>query len=64
MKHLSIDEMIDFVSINKLDDESLKLASVINAYILRCDACRKKLKYFRPFLMNWSKWRKKNILLK
>ena len=47
MKHLSIDEIIDFVSINKLDIESLKLASDVNAHILRCNACRKKVEAFQ-----------------
>lgn len=47
MKHLTVDEMIDFVSINKLDDESLKLASVVSAHILQCDICRKKVEAFQ-----------------
>ena len=47
MKHLTVDEMIDFVSFNKLDSESLALASKVNAHIFECDICRKKVKAFQ-----------------
>ena len=47
MKHLTVDEMIDFVSFNKLDSESLALASKVNAHIFECRACRKKVESFQ-----------------
>lgn len=47
MKHLTVDEMIDFVSFNKLDSESLALASKVNAHIFDCHTCRKKVESFQ-----------------
>ena len=47
MKHLTVDEMIDFVSFNKLDSESLALASKVNAHIFKCEICRKKVEAFQ-----------------
>lgn len=47
MKHLTVDEMIDFVSFNKLDSESLALASKVNAHIFECHTCRKKVEAFQ-----------------
>ena len=43
MKHLSVDEMINFVSFDKLDGEALAAASKASAHILKCGACRKKI---------------------
>ena len=47
MKHLTVDEMIDFVSFNKLDNESLALAAKVNAHIFECADCRKKISAFQ-----------------
>ena len=47
MKHLTVDEMIDFVSFNKLDSESLALASKVNAHIFEFHTCRKKVEAFQ-----------------
>lgn len=47
MKHLTVEEMIDFVSFNKLDNEFLSLASKVNTHILRCDECREKVTAFQ-----------------
>ena len=47
MMHLTVDEMIDFVSFNKMDNESLALAAKVNAHIFECNACRKKVEAFQ-----------------
>ena len=47
MKHLMVDEIIDFVSFHKLDDESLALATKVNAHIFECNTCRKKVEAFQ-----------------
>lgn len=60
MKHLTIDEMIDFVSFNKLDSESLALASKVNAHIFECDICRKKVEAFQIIYDELVKMGKKN----
>lgn len=47
MEHLSVEEMIDFVSFNKLNDEFLSLASKVNTHTLRCKECREKVAAFQ-----------------
>ena len=47
MKHLTVDEMISFVSINKLDDGSLELAAKVNAHIWECEECRNRVDAFQ-----------------
>ena len=40
-EHLTVEEMIDFVSINKLDEKSVSLAAKVNAHMMQCSECRK-----------------------
>ena len=47
MDHLTVEEMIDFVSFNKIGDDTLKLASKVTAHVIRCDACREKVSAFQ-----------------
>ncbi|MBQ8058113.1 MAG: hypothetical protein IJ275_07270 [Ruminococcus sp.] len=47
MKHLTIDEIKKFVSINKMDDESMSLASKVNLHILKCDKCLKVVEAYQ-----------------
>lgn len=47
MKHLTIDEIIDFVTIDSLSKENLELAAAVNGHILVCDHCREKVKAFQ-----------------
>ena len=44
MKHLTVDEMIDFVSIKKIDASSLALASRVNTHIRECDRCLSRVR--------------------
>lgn len=39
MKHLTIDQIIDFVSICRLDAASLELSCLVNEHIRECDEC-------------------------
>lgn len=41
MNHLSENEIIDFVSMDKLDGEALSLAAKVNTHLLSCEECRK-----------------------
>lgn len=47
MAHLSIEEMIDFVSISELNEDTLYLASRVNSHILCCPDCLKKVEAFQ-----------------
>ena len=39
MNHLSIDEIIEFVSLSKMTKENLEFAAKVNAHICRCEEC-------------------------
>lgn len=47
MKHLTVDEMIDFVSFEKIDNGIIDLASKVNTHILKCESCRKETLAFQ-----------------
>ena len=47
MEHLTIEEIIEFVSFEKMDAESLKLASRVNAHIRSCPSCMRKVRAFQ-----------------
>ena len=40
MKHLTVEEITKFVSMNELTDEALKLAATVNGHIRNCKECR------------------------
>ncbi len=47
MIHLSVDEIIEFVSFNELSDETLAMAGRVNEHISKCADCLKKVKAFQ-----------------
>lgn len=47
MRHLTVDEMIDFVSMDRINAETLKLASTVNAHIGQCEKCLRKIRAYQ-----------------
>jgi hypothetical protein len=47
MKHLTVDEIIDFVSFKQINDETMALASKVNHHIFTCEDCLRKVRAFR-----------------
>jgi len=47
MDHLKTEEIIDFVSFDKLNDATIKLASRVNTHICRCDECLRRVRAFQ-----------------
>lgn len=47
MRHLTVEEIIDFVSIREWTDASLALIARVNGHIRSCDACLKRVQAFR-----------------
>lgn len=47
MKHVTVDEMIGFVSLDTLDEKSLELASKVTTHICRCTQCRGTVQAFQ-----------------
>lgn len=46
MEHLSIEEIIKYVTVNKVDKETLDLLSKVNGHIRICSFCREKVASF------------------
>lgn len=44
--HLTIEEIIDFVSFESINEESLRLASRVNGHIRECEECRRAVSAF------------------
>lgn len=47
MDHLKLDDVIEFVSLVELNDESKKLISKVNTHIARCAECREMVRSFQ-----------------
>lgn len=47
MTHLTVDEIIEFVSIKTLDRDSINLAAHVNGHISKCNECLKKVRAFK-----------------
>ena len=47
MTHLSVEEMIDFVSFEKLTEENIALAKKVNEHICSCKECFQKVSAFQ-----------------
>ena len=47
MKHLTVDEIIDFVSSTDLNDETIKLSAAVTAHIRSCGKCLKLVRAFQ-----------------
>ena len=47
MDHLQLDDVIEFVSLVELNDESKKLISKVNTHIARCAECRALVRSFQ-----------------
>ncbi len=45
--HLKVDEIIDFISFEKLDEHNIQIAKRVNGHILTCDECRSKVTDFQ-----------------
>lgn len=47
MKHLTVDEIIRFVSLWKLDKEAVELCAAVNGHIAQCPKCLKTVRAFQ-----------------
>lgn len=47
MKHLTADEIIDFVTMESITQASIEHAARVNCHIMQCDECRKKVEAFQ-----------------
>ena len=47
MTHLTVEEIIDFVSFEKLTEENIALAKKVNEHICSCEVCFEKVSAFQ-----------------
>lgn len=47
MKHITIDEIIDFVSFDKIDNRTLEMSRKVNGHIRNCEECIQKVRAFQ-----------------
>ena len=47
MSHLEFDEIVEYVSLKKLNEESILLASKVDTHIKKCDECLKLVRAVR-----------------
>ncbi len=47
MKHLTVDEIIEFVSLTEYNDEAIKLSSAVNSHIRNCRECLELVRAFQ-----------------
>lgn len=47
MKHLTVDEILDFVSLTELNNQSIELSTTVNGHIRKCEKCRKLVRTFQ-----------------
>lgn len=54
MKHLSIDEMLDFVSLTEMNSESIKFSATVNGHIRKCAKCLQLVRSFQMIYDEFS----------
>ena len=47
MQHLTVDQIIDFVSLTKLDKEAAALSAAVNGHVRVCAKCLERVKAFQ-----------------
>ena len=47
MNHLTLDEIIDFVSLTEINEETIQLMGEVNAHIARCRECRELVRSYQ-----------------
>ncbi len=46
MKHLSIEEILNYINANSTDPETLAFIARVNEHVLSCGSCREKLEAY------------------
>lgn len=47
MEHLTVDEILNFVSLTELNNESIEVSAAVNGHIRKCEKCRKLVRGFQ-----------------
>lgn len=55
MKHLTVDEIIKFVSLTELNSEAINLSASVNGHIRECEKCLKLVRAFQMIYDEFSR---------
>lgn len=55
MKHLTVDEIIEFVSLTELNGEAINLSASVNGHIRECEKCLKLVRAFQMIYDEFSR---------
>ncbi len=55
MKHLTVDEMLKFVSLTEFNSEAIELSAYVNGHIRECDRCLKLVGAFQLIYDEFSR---------
>ena len=55
MKHLDVDEIIRFVSLNKINRETVEFAAYVNGHIRKCPQCLALVQSFQTIYDEFSR---------
>ena len=47
MEHLTVDEIIEFVSLTKMDSKAIELSATVNGHIRKCEKCLEQVRAFQ-----------------
>lgn len=47
MNHLTLDEIIDFVSLTEINEESIEWMGMVNAHMAQCRECRELVRSYQ-----------------
>ena len=47
MNHLTVEEIIDFVSLSEMTEEAVELSATVNGHIRKCDKCLALVRAFQ-----------------
>ncbi len=55
MKHLTVDEIIEFVSLTELNGEAINISASVNGHIRECEKCLKLVRAFQTIYDEFSR---------
>lgn len=55
MNHLTVDEIIEFVSLTELNSEAINLSASVNGHIRKCEKCLELVRSFQMIYDEFSR---------
>lgn len=54
MEHLTVDEIIDFISLTELNNDAIVLSATVNRHIRKCEKCLRLVRSFQVIYDEFS----------